>query len=146
MSTDDGLKKYTAPSYYSRMSPQPWDVMLMFKLNAVQAFALKYLARVGEKEGTPAIIDYAKAIECLEKLIAVNPPPEDEEDPPWRLEALPEDDMLGLPAALVGWILPVPILIILRWLFDAWIKKSTIHHRAAIKEIRILMEAENAVG
>jgi hypothetical protein len=116
--------------------------MLLFRLNAVQGFALQYLTRVPFKEGQEAIKDYYKAITCIEKPIKESPPPEYEVHPPLRLEHQLGDNILALPKQLTGWLLPMPILLILRWLFDAWIKKSTCNHRAAIGEIEKLIELE----
>lgn len=54
------------PSHYTDLSPQPYEVINAWKLPGMLAFALKYIARAGKKEGVPEEVDLSKAIRCIE--------------------------------------------------------------------------------
>jgi len=57
------------PDYYTRLDPEPWDVMLELNLNPIEGFALKYLARAGRKPEVSFQEDVLKAITCFERLM-----------------------------------------------------------------------------
>jgi len=52
------------PPHYTRLSPQPIDVIRAWDLNWCRGSALKYIARAGHKG--PEDVDLRKAIRCLE--------------------------------------------------------------------------------
>jgi hypothetical protein len=52
------------PPHYTRLSPQPIEVICAWDLNFCRASALKYISRAGHKG--PAEVDIRKAIKCLE--------------------------------------------------------------------------------
>jgi hypothetical protein len=112
--------------------------MLEANLNGVQSLALKYLARSGNKEGVTPAQDWGKAIACLEKLLEVGSP--------LATGLLVDTYELGgpFPKRIAKWALPIPILLILRWLLAAWAKGSTDRHEEAIAKLEELIAGEEA--
>ena len=53
-----------SPPHYTRLNPQPMDVIRAWDLNWCRGSALKYIARAGHKG--PEEIDLKKAIRCLQ--------------------------------------------------------------------------------
>lgn len=56
-----------APAHYTRLSPQPIEVIEAWDLNFFRGSALKYMARAGFKNGTEAKVDLQKAISFLQR-------------------------------------------------------------------------------
>jgi hypothetical protein len=54
------------PPHYTRLSPEPKDVMRQWDLNCNLGPVIKYIARAGHKEGSLAIDDLKKAIRYIE--------------------------------------------------------------------------------
>lgn len=63
--------KMVGPVHYTRLIPEPIDVILAWKLEYAPGSAVKYIARAGFKEGASAESDYQKAINFLNYQIAV---------------------------------------------------------------------------
>lgn len=63
--------KMVGPKHYTRLTPEPIDVILAWKLEYAPGSAVKYIARAGFKEGASAEADYQKAIDFLNYQIAV---------------------------------------------------------------------------
>ena len=54
------------PSHYSRLNPQPYEVIKAWELNYFLGSALKYIARAGHKKGASEETDLRKAIKYIE--------------------------------------------------------------------------------
>ncbi|NIV93781.1 DUF3310 domain-containing protein [candidate division KSB1 bacterium] len=54
------------PSHYSRLNPQPYEVIKAWELNYFLGSAIKYIARAGHKEGASEETDLKKAIRHIE--------------------------------------------------------------------------------
>lgn len=68
MSDTDNITK---PNHYTRLHPEPLDVIEAWGLNYNQGCVIKYVARAGHKPGEPAIRDLKKAQEYIRRLIAI---------------------------------------------------------------------------
>jgi len=55
-----------SPAHYSRLNPQPFEVIKAWELNFFLGSAVKYIARAGHKEGASEETDLRKAIKFLE--------------------------------------------------------------------------------
>jgi len=64
------LPSVEEPEHYTRLKPQPIDVILAWGLNYPLGSAVKYLARAGYKPGSLATDDLRKAISFINKEIA----------------------------------------------------------------------------
>ena len=143
MSTTNGKlshdnPNHVLPKYYERLDPQPWDLMLEADLDGVQSMVLRYLARAGHKDEAPRVQDYKKAVTCIEKLLEVHAV-----SSVARYMEVTNEDLDGhFPKRIAGWLLPIPILMILRWLLAAWVKGSTDKHQDAIDELEKLIAVE----
>lgn len=54
------------PAHYTRLDPQPRDVIRAWDLTFGPAAAIKYIARAGHKVGASVADDYRKAINFLQ--------------------------------------------------------------------------------
>ena len=61
-------KNIIHPDHYTRLDPQPWDVIIDWRLDGIEAPILKYLARAGYKEGEDKIKDLGKSLTYTKKL------------------------------------------------------------------------------
>ena len=59
-------EKQYGGDHYKKLDPEPWNVILAWKLGYLDGTALKYIARWKDKNG---LEDLRKAIHFLEKLI-----------------------------------------------------------------------------
>lgn len=64
--TDDPDK----PNHYTRLTPEPIDVISAWGLNFSLGSAVKYIARAGYKKGEPEQVALKKAVSFLQKRIA----------------------------------------------------------------------------
>ena len=63
------MKDVVSPAHYTRLQPQPIDVIEAWKLGFDLGNVVKYVARAGHKPGVDALIDLAKAKRYLEHAI-----------------------------------------------------------------------------
>lgn len=63
----------SAQPHYTRLKPQPIEVIEAWGLNFHLANALKYIARAGQKPGASADSDLRKAIFYLRRLLGEQP-------------------------------------------------------------------------
>lgn len=63
---DKSLDMVDAPPHYTRLNPQPLEVITAWGLNFPIGSAIKYLARAGHKEGADALTDYKKAVSFIQ--------------------------------------------------------------------------------
>lgn len=59
-----------SPPHYSRLSPQPIEVIVAWGLGYLRGTALKYLARAGFKEGADQVEDLRKAVSFINREIS----------------------------------------------------------------------------
>lgn len=59
------------PPHYTRLTPEPIDVVEAWGCDWHTGNIIKYLARAGHKQGASAVTDLKKAAEYLRRLIAL---------------------------------------------------------------------------
>ena len=59
-----------APAHYTRLNPQPIEVIEAWGLDFSMGSALKYIARAGFKAGEDAATDLRKAVSFIQRRIA----------------------------------------------------------------------------
>lgn len=58
-----------APAHYTRLDPEPIEVIEKWGMDFFTGSALKYIARAGFKEGQSAVTDLRKAISFLNRKV-----------------------------------------------------------------------------
>jgi hypothetical protein len=59
-----------APSHYTRLDPQPIEVIEAWGLDFFMGSAIKYIARAGHKSGQDEATDLKKAVSFLQRRVS----------------------------------------------------------------------------
>lgn len=59
-----------APEHYTRLDPEPIEVIEAWNLDFFRGSAIKYIARAGFKAGQDEVTDLKKAISFLQRLVS----------------------------------------------------------------------------